>query len=204
MWQPQWTTQVKIESDGRHPLGLNAFHDGLDEILIKSITVGANRLRYITYCCWAIGNIEDNEKCTEYSDFVEAFRRLENAMVLGVFLLAPSYPVPGSTAISKILYKKFDKYDCSFDLMQSNELGAFGLYYKATMYNLGLTEDNEIGILILTKLGRSLYEIAERYYSKSRPEYWRKYVGKKIVPTNILKEWGEVNDSGCGRGVQVH
>lgn len=193
-WQPQWTTQVKIESGGRHPLGLNAFHDGLDEILIKSITVGANRLRYITYCCWAIGNIEDNEKCTEYSDFVEAFRRRENAMSLGVFLLAPSYSVPGSTAISKILYKKSDKYNCSFDLMQSNELGAFGLYYKGTMYNLGLTESDEDGILLLTKLGRSLYEIAESYYGKLRPAYWRRYAGQKTVPTKILKEWGVVND----------
>jgi hypothetical protein len=32
-WEPGWTTAVKIESGGRYPLGLNRFHNGLEEIL---------------------------------------------------------------------------------------------------------------------------------------------------------------------------
>jgi hypothetical protein len=193
-WQPHWTTQVRIESGGRYPLGLNRFHDGMEEILIKSIVIAANRLRYITYCCWAIGDIERYESCQKYSDFVEAFRRRENALGIGLFQLKPEYSVPGSTALSKIVKDGVKEYDCSFDLMESNELGAFGLYYKGTIYNFGLTQSNEKGSIILTELGKELYNIAERYYSKSNAEYPRKYAGKRKVPSDVLLQWGKVND----------
>jgi hypothetical protein len=201
-WQPQWSTQVKIESGGRYPLGLNRFHEGLEEILIKSIVLNANRLRYITYYCWAIGDIENREDCAEYSDFVEAFQRRENALALGLCLLNPEYSVPGSSSVSKILEEDTLEYDCSFDLMQSNELGAFGLYYKGTIYNLGLSESDEKGIVTLTQKGWELHKIAERTYSKTRPEYYREYVGKKQVPSKVLLEWGQVNDLDNIRGAQ--
>lgn len=193
-WQPQWTTQVRIEGGGRYPLGVNKFHDGLEEILIKSIVNAANRLRYITYCCWAIGDIEKRESCREYSDFVEAFRRRENSLGLGLFIMGSEYSVPGSTVLSRIVNDGINDYNCSFDLMRSNELGAYGLYYKGTIYNLGLTESDEKGIITLTELGRELYNIAERYYAKTNPEYYRKYSGKKSVPSRILLEWGIIND----------
>jgi hypothetical protein len=193
-WQPQWTTQVKIEGGGRYPLGLNKFHDGLEEILIKGIVVQANRLHYITYCCWAIGDIEKREKCTAYSDFVEAFCRRENALGLGLFQIKPKYSVPGSTALSKIVKEGAKEYDCSFDLMQSNELGVFGLYYKGTIHNFGLTESNEKGIITLTELGRGLYAIAEKYFNKTNPEYCKKFAGRRKVPSQVLLEWGKIND----------
>ena len=75
LWQPQWTTQVRIEGGGRYPLGLNRFHDGLEDILIKGVIGAANRLHYITYCCWAIGDIEMSETCEDYAEFVDAFTR---------------------------------------------------------------------------------------------------------------------------------
>ena len=193
-WQPQWTTQVRIESGGRYPLGLNRFHNGLEEILIKSITVTANRLRYITYCCWAIGDIEQLENCQQYAEFVESFRRRENSLALGLYQRKPEYSFYGSTSISKSIKKGGKEYDCSFDLMESNKLGAFGLYYAGTIYNLGLTETNEKGIIVLTELGKELHAIAERYYSKAKPKYYKSFRGKRKVPSQILLEWGKVND----------
>ena len=56
-WLPKWTTPVKIEAGGRHPLGLNRFHNHLEDLLIKSIVWLAESLPHFTYSCWAIGDI---------------------------------------------------------------------------------------------------------------------------------------------------
>ncbi|RMG92443.1 MAG: hypothetical protein D6706_16830 [Chloroflexi bacterium] len=194
VWQPGWTTAVKIESGGRYPLGLNRFHNGLEEILIKSITVLANRLRYYTYCCWAIGDIERHESCQNWADFVHAFQKRETALAMGLYLLQPGYSVPGSEKIAKVANDEADSQPCDFSIMQSNDLGAFGLYYIGTSYSLGLTERNENGVVVLTESGQKLYEIAERRYRKLKPTYYTNYRGKSPVPTAVLREWGQVND----------
>ena len=194
LWQPQWTTQVKIESGGRYPLGLNRFHEGLEDLLIKGIIGAANQLRYITYCCWAIGDIENNENCSDYSEFVDAFTRRENALALGLYMLQPDYTVYGSEAISKIAKDTIKEYDCTFRLMQSNDLGAYGLYYAGTIYNWGLTETDEKGIIRLTQTGKELYEIIEQNYRQVQPDYYKKHRGKKIVPAKALLQWAQVND----------
>lgn len=194
IWQPRWTTAVKIESGGRYPLGLNRFHNGLEEILIKSITVLANRLRYYTYCCWAIGDIERYETCQNWGEFVDAFQRRETALAIGLYLWGPDYSVPGSDKISKVVTADAESYDCGFSIMQSNSLGAFGLYYIGSSYTLGLIENNAQGIVTLTPAGWKLYEIAEKRYRQSRPNYYARYRGQSPVPTAVLREWGEVND----------
>ena len=194
LWQPQWTTQVRIESGGRYPLGLNRFHDGLEDILIKGIIGAANRLRYITYCCWAIGDIEKNENCSDYAEFVDAFTRRENALALGLYMLQPEYSIYGSDAMSKIVKDTIKEYDCTFRLMQSKDLGAYGLYYAGTIYNWGLTETDEKGITRLTQTGKELYEIIDQHYRQVQPSYYEKYRGKKTVPAKVLLQWAQVND----------
>ncbi len=194
LWRPQWTTQIRIESGGRYPLGLNRFHDGLEDILIKGIIGAANRLRYVTYCCWAIGDIERSENCSDYAEFVDAFTRRENALALGLYMMKPDYGVYGSDAMSNIVKESIKKYDCTFRLMQSNDLGAYGLYYAGTIYNWGLTETDAKGIIRLTQTGKALYEIIEQHYRQVQPEYYEKYKGKKNVPTEALLQWAQVND----------
>lgn len=191
-WQPAWSSKVIIESGGRFPLGLNRFHDALEDMLIKSITVMASRLRYITYCCWAVGDIKKNENCKEYSEFTEAFTRRENSLAVGLYLIKPEHAIYGNTALSKWVKKDEHVQNCSFKLMQSVNIGAFELYYAGTIYNFGLTVIKN-SVTELTKSGQALYAIAERYYSKKKPRYHMQYKGKRIVPTDVLKEWGEVN-----------
>jgi hypothetical protein len=194
LWHPQWTTQVRIESGGKYPLGENRLHEGLEAILIKGIIEAANRLRYVTYCCWIIGDIENNEKCLDYSEFVTAFTRRENALALGLYLIKPGYTVSGSNAMSKIIKEGKQEYDCGFRLMQSEELGAFGLYYSGTTFNWGLTEINEKGIVRLTPNGKIIHNIMDQHYQQGLPEYYRKFKGKKIVPTKVLIDWATINN----------
>lgn len=191
---PEWTTPVRIESGGKYPLGLNRFHDGLEDILIKGVISAANRLRYFTYCCWAIGDIENNIICNNYSEFIHAFTLRENALALGLYLMQPDYTVYGSDAIKSFSREDNNTYDCDFRLMQSNDLGAFGLYYKGTIFNWGLTETDDKGIIRLTHSGKKLYNIINEHYKKLQPEYYKRYKGQKKVPTKVLLEWAQTND----------
>lgn len=194
LWQPQWTTQVRIESGGRYPLGLNRFHDGLEDFLIKGVIGAADRLRYVTYCCWAIGDIEICETCVDYAEFVNAFIRRENALALGLYMMQPAYGIYGSDAMSKIVKEGIEEYDCTFRLMQSKDLGAYGLYYAGTIYNWGLTETDEKGFIRLTQAGKEIYKIIDQHFKREQPEYYKKYKGKKNVPAKVLLQWAQIND----------
>jgi len=192
VWQPSWTEEVKIESGGRYPLGLNRFHNGLESFLIKGIVYTANRLRYLTYYCWTIGDIQKSVKCDQYSDFVEAFRLRENALALGLYLHEPEYGVVGSNALSHIVDRDVREYECDFNLMQSHQLGGYGLYYSGTADSLGLIQINEKGILELSGSGEKIYQIHLKKIRNSK--YFQYFKGKKKVPTEVLFEWGDIND----------
>jgi len=195
-WNPFWTDVVKIENGGRYPLLLNRFHDHMENYLIKGIVSTTERLRYISYCCWAIGDIEHTLNCKTYVEFEEAFKRRESAFAIGVYLFNPksniSYPKYGKEVIKSMVSTKEKDYDCSFRLLPSQALGAFGQYYRGTLHNWGLTEVDSQGVIHLTHLGYKLYEIMEASYTKS--DYFINYKGKQWVPGKVLKEWAKTNE----------
>jgi len=195
-WKPFWTDEVTIENGGRYPLLLNRFHDHLEEYLIKGIVSVTDRLRYISYCCWAIGDIEINDNCSNYSAFLEAFRRREGALAIGTYLLQPitalgNYTIYGERVMSGTVQGSKPTQNTSFKVLPSNELGAYSQYYKGTIQNWGLTFVDENGIVHLTELGKELYKIMDGFYESS--EYYKKYKGKNIVPTEVLIDWAAVN-----------
>lgn len=196
MWAPMWNDAVKIESGGRYPLLLNRFHDHMEGLLIKGIVSLTDRLRYISYCCWAIGDIEKTCRLDNYSEFVEAFRRRENALALGLYLLKQedsrydSYTIYGSDRLSRVTPDDYGNYNCSFKMMQSVDMGAYELYYGGTMYNWGLVESKD-GIVQLTGAGWRLHDIVAQYYIDTR--YYTEYRGEQMVPGEVLMEWAEIN-----------
>ncbi|MGO1372568.1 MAG: hypothetical protein ACTHVE_12055, partial [Senegalia sp. (in: firmicutes)] len=195
-WNPYWTEEVKIESGGRYPLGLNNFHNHLEEYLIKGIVSTTDRLRYISYCCWAIGDIEYTMDIDNYYEFEEAFRRRESALALGFYLSNPEsslgkHTIYGIEAMKNKFNTKSEKYNCSFKILPSQKLGAFGQYYKGTMQNWGLIYVNKNGLILLTESGKRLHKIMDHYYSQN--EYYINYKGKKEIPKQVLISWGKVN-----------
>lgn len=195
-WNPFWTDMAKIENGGRYPLLLNRFHDHMEDLLIKGIVSTTDRLRYISYCCWAIGDIENTGKCSDYYSFVEAFRRRESALAIGFYLLMPetalgNYTIYGTEVLKVRITNEGITYDCSFRILPSQELGAFGQYYKGTLQNWGLIYTDEEGVIRLTESGNELYEIMNSYYMNS--EYYNSYRGKKNVPGMVLKNWAKLN-----------
>lgn len=195
-WQPKWTTQVKIESGGRYPLGLNRFHDHLEELLIKSIIFNATRLRHFSYCCWVIGELE---YCETYEQFKLAFRRYETALGMGLVLNEFEYSIAGVEAVKRHLKPEASQQTCDFGLLK-RDLGVFGQYYIGSAYNFGLVERGEKGVYKLTDAGKKLHGLLDRHYRRVQPAYYREYRGAKRVPTEVLREWGQVNDYDNMRG----
>lgn len=196
-WKPFWTDEVIIEKGGRYPLLLNRFHDHLEDYLIKGIVSVTDRLRYISYCCWIIGDIQNNIKPERYPDFVEAFRRREGALAIGTRLLEPktvmgNYTTYGRDVMRGVVEEVNCDYKTSFKILPSNELGAYGQYYKGTMQNWGLTFVNEDGIVQLTDLGFKLYLIMDSIYEDS--EYYKNHKGENEVPGKVLIKWAELNE----------
>lgn len=195
-WKPFWTEEVTIENGGRYPLLLNRFHDHLEEYLIKGVVSVTNRLRYISYCCWVIGDIETTLDCKEYYEFEEAFRRREGALAIGTHLLKPetamgNYTTYGREVMRGVVEDVNKTYKTSFKILPSNNLGAYGQYYKGTIQNWGLTFVDEDGIVRLTELGRKLYEIMDRTYVGN--EYYSKHRGENLVSGEILYDWARIN-----------
>ena len=179
-WQPVWSTESKIESGGLYPLGLNSFHDTLESYLIQGIVFGANKLRYFTYSCWIIGDIEVNENCMNYAEFIEAFIKRENALALGLYLLKPKYSVAGSVSMSKIVKDNKEEYNCVFKLMKTKDLGAYEQNYAGSIYKWGLTYTDENGIKKLTATGSEIYRIHDNYLKQASSDYYISYKGKKM------------------------
>lgn len=195
-WEPFWTDEVTIENGGKYPLLLNRFHDHLEEHLIKGIVSVTDRLRYISYCCWAIGDIEHTLHCEKYYEFEEAFRRREGALAIGTYLLQPvtaigNYTIYGRDVMRGKVEDVYEEYDTSFRILPSNPLGAYGQYYKGTIQNWGLTYIDDNGIIRLTDSGDELYTIMEKVYQKNK--YYSSYKGNRSVPGKILMSWAEIN-----------
>lgn len=195
-WEPFWTEETAIESGGRYPLLLNRFHDHLEEYLIKGIVSITDRLRYVSYCCWIIGDIENTMDCKKCTDFEEAFRRRESALAIGTLLLNPEsqigkYTMYGREFLRPMIDGVSKKYNTTKSILPSNSLGAYGQYYKGTLQTWGLTYVNEDGIVCLTESGNTLYRIMDEYYHNS--EYFRFHKGNSEVPGTVLKKWAEIN-----------
>lgn len=195
-WNPFWTEEIQIENGGRYPLLLNRFHDHLEAYLIKGIVSVTDRLRYISYCCWAIGDIENSMHCKKYYEFEEAFRRREGALAIGTYLLKPetvmgNYTTYGRDVMRGVVEDVTTIYRTSFKVLPSNDLGAFGQYYKGTMQNWGLTSIDEDGIIRLTELGTELYKIMSDSYGNN--SYHANYKGQNKVPGQVLYDWAMLN-----------
>ncbi len=195
-WNPFWTDEVKIENGGRYPLLLNRFHDHLEDYLIKGIVSITDRLRYISYCCWIIGDIEYTMKINKYHEFEEAFRRRESALAIGSFLLNPetelgNYVIYGRDYMRGRIEDVNVMHNTSFSVLPSNPLGAYGQYYKGTLQNWGITYIDDNGIIRLTDIGNELYRIMELIYKES--DYYTHYKGKEHVPGTVLFNWAKIN-----------
>lgn len=193
-WVPKWTTTEVIEGGGRFPLALNRFLNGLEDLLIKGIIVQANRLRYISYYCWIIGDINRENPQISYSDFITQFTRRDNALAVGFYLIKPNFGYVGRDNLGSVINQAESDINLDFQILKSNRMGAYGQYYVGTMRTLGLINTNNQGIDTLTDLGEELFNIYEKYLLQFKSKYLDSGKGKQKCTPTVLKEWGEINN----------
>lgn len=146
---PQWTKKVAFETGGRDPLGLSRLSDFLKSQLLSGIVTNNNRARYYSYFCWALWHIEKEETAKRYKNFVDKFRRREAMLALATLAENPKAQLLiGVDATGPKLAKGRERgeVDCDFQILPSNRLGAFGQYFRGSLYELGLTHRTEDGV----------------------------------------------------------
>lgn len=186
-WAPFWHSEARIESGGRYPLGLNAFHDHLDNFINKGIIHGAYRLQYMAFYCWAIGDAHASLSKPTYSQFRGEFAKRENAFSLGLRLLHPAASIPGDTAMRAILAKEDGEYSLSFRLLESQDFGVYGLNYAGAMAGFRLTTADEKWIPQLTEDGVVVYEIVDNLLRDTALR--KRYLHKGVAPESALTDF---------------
>jgi hypothetical protein len=140
---------VAFESGGRDPLGLSRLSDFLKAQLLTGIVTNNNRARYYSYFCWSLWHIEAEETAKKYKDFVDRFRRREAVLALATLANNPKAQLLiGIEATAPKLAKGRERkeVDCDFQILPSNRLGAFGQYFRGSLYELGLSQRSEDGV----------------------------------------------------------
>src|SRR4051812_10031758 len=92
---PAWSRYEAMDAKGRDPLGLSRVSHLLTDRLLNGITTTTDRARYYSFYTWCLWHINENEKPTRGSAFVEALQRRESAMIIATLMNDPLASVVG-------------------------------------------------------------------------------------------------------------
>jgi len=174
---PQWTKKVAFEAGGRDPLGLSRVSDLIKGQLLRGIVSNNNRARYYSYFCWAFWHIEQEETARRYKDFETKYRRREAVLALATLSNNSKTSMligVDEAKLTLIRGKERKEVDCDFRVLPSNPLGAFGQYFRGSLYELGLYTRTEDGIYHAAPgegeaLARTVHAVAQKTpYVKNR------------------------------------
>src|SRR5947209_2724581 len=167
---PQWTKKVAFEAGGRDPLGLSRVSDLIKSQLLPGIVSNNNRARYYSYFCWAFWHIEQEETAQRYKDFEAKYRKREAVLALATLSNNPRASMligVDEAKLTLIRGKERKEVDCDFRVLPSNPLGAFGQYFRGSLYELGLYTRTEDGIYHAAPgegeaLAKTVHAVAQR------------------------------------------
>ena len=192
---PVWIKPASITKKTQDPLGLDRVSNRLTSDMLTGITVLTTRARYYSFYVWVIKNINDVENIVRFDQFENAFFDRERAYAMACIAHEQSGSNPNGDH-SSILgsqkggpkWQESGKKVSMYGFRHlGNRLGGYGYYYQASIGNLGLTEQEQTKD-VLTPLGRKLAEAFEKTVSQT--EYYRKFIGKDIIPKSVLNEYG--------------
>ncbi len=155
---PKWTRRVVTETTGRDPLGLSRVSNTITDFLLTGITATTGRARYYSFYCWNLWRIAETEAPRKYADFVTAFRQREAVVAMASLVHNPdSSPVGVEVARPNLEQaQQVGEVDPDFKVLPSSELGGYGQYYSGSIYQLGLSTGDELGIHSVTDSGKQL------------------------------------------------
>jgi len=186
---------MKVGSRALDPLGMDRVSDRITNELLMGITSMTQRARYYSFYTWAVYNVNKSSKISKFGEFAKAFYDRERAFMMACIAHKETSTDPkldhsgilGSIKGQQIWRGSKNNVKMSFRFL-ANRLGGYGYYYRASLFNLGLTTTEEVRDVV-TELGESLAITFER--SIRNTEYFKKYVEKDIIPKRVLLEYGK-------------
>jgi hypothetical protein len=179
---PKWTKRVVTAGGGRDPLGLSRVGFLLTDHLLSGIITTTDRARYYSFYCWSLWHMDREESPSNYTSFVEAFRRREAVMAMASYSGNPEISPVGVEVVRNYLQRgnQSGEYDCNFKVLPSNDRGGYGQYYGGSMYELGLTTRDEKWIDHVTEKGTRIAELFHESIKKSAYIKRREFLQDKL------------------------
>lgn len=191
---PVWTKQMSISSESLDPLGLDKVSDRITSDMLTGIVALTKRARYYSFYVWVIKNVAEKEKIERIKDFQLAFSDRERAYAMACIAHKELVHPNGDHSSIQGFRKSNPKWqnsgsDVNLKGFQhlKNDLGGYGYYYQASIFNLGLTKQDPKHET-LTPLGKRLANAFEANISKTK--YFASYVGKDIIPKSVFSDYG--------------
>lgn len=192
---PVWVKPASITKKTQDPLGLDRVSNRLTSDTLTGITALTRRARYYSFYVWVIKNINEIGGISRIDQYENAFFDRERAHTMaclaheqsGLNLKGDHSNIQGSLKG----HTKWRESDTKLRLHGfrhlGNRLGGYGYYYQASIGNLGLTKQEQTRD-VLTPLGVKLAKTFEKVISQTK--YYKKFVGKDVVPKSVLEEYG--------------
>mgnify|MGYP000415597392 CR=1 FL=1 len=189
---PLWTRQVKLTQRMMDPLGLARVSERITSDLLPGITTTTTVARNYSLYCWAIYDSLKRVNIQSRSQFADEMVKRENAFVLGSLLHHEKdreFKSPIGVDVGRQVLENSNKVvRMDFRVSKSNPEGFYGLYYKGPLNTLGLTRRGRT-FDFLTKRGKELALSFEKNIKQT--EYYKKYITRKVIPINVLREYGK-------------
>ncbi|MCW3999511.1 MAG: hypothetical protein NWE93_04675 [Candidatus Bathyarchaeota archaeon] len=192
---PVWTKQMTIGSQTLDPLGFDKIADRITTDMLTGIVALTTRARYYSFYVWAIKNVIEKEQLKTLKDFQVAFFDRERAYTMAC--IAHNDIMHNDESHSSIQglrdsNPKWRNSGSNIDLKNfkhlHNDLGGYGYYYQASIFNLGLTNQDQLRHT-LTPLGERLANAFEENIAKTK--YFTEFIGKDSIPKSVFYDYGE-------------
>jgi hypothetical protein len=191
---PIWTKQMTIGSQTLDPLGFDKIADRITNDMLTGIVALTDRARYYSFYVWAIKNVNQKEQLKTLKDFKLAFFDRERAYSMACIAhneILQKDETHSSIQGFRESNPKWQNSDSDINLKGfqhlKNDLGGYGYYYQASVFNLGLTNHDQLRET-LTPLGERLALAFEENIIKTK--YFTNYTGKDTIPKSVFYEYG--------------
>lgn len=196
----------KSISVGLNPLGMRTASEQLFTTLLPGMNVVTLRIRYYSFYCWLLQQFRDRiKKETNKTEQKLFIRKAELLMALIHANNGTGDGIPGITKAQEIIYKRGETINFNNDANPDGKptggywkstFGAFGMYYIASLQEMGL-----VGPLSIDKKMYSVTEHSDKHLSgedlanifaktigKSNAELFIECAEKGIVSKKQLEE----------------
>lgn len=196
---PRWTTELREVGSGVDHLGLGVVSNQLLGIVAPDLYVLTLHPGYHSFYAFVLDEFWRRDLPRSQRAWQEFYRSKELIFsVAGNMCAHPAYNgnfrgIVGSGKTSGFASRApEDGYATDLNYIK-HALGGYGRYYRSVMASMGVIypqQDTSYPVDLPTDLGK---ELAAEFRARiAETSYWRQYFDKASVPTDVVREYGQV------------